>query len=386
MAHSAFSARALSPNAALIGSPGSRQRLATPCLVLDRLRLEANIATAAAHAKAMGLALRPHGKSHKCATIAQMQIAAGARGLCVATVGEAEALAHAGINDMLITSIFIQPGKIARVIALAQSGCRLAIVVDDPGMVDAIAAAALQANVSFDTLIDVDLGRNRAGVTNSAQALAVAARIAAAPNLRLAGLQTYASLISHIVSHAERLAQSIKSAGMIAGIKSALEAAGHIIETVTGGSTGTLFIDPGLGCYTELQPGSYVFNDVEYMGVDLDGFHGPIFNPSLFVAVSVIGRNVPGRVACDGGNKHFSAKGTLPAFSDPKVAGAIYRPDSDEHGIIELPAGAEQPALGNGFELIVPHCDPTANLYDCYHVVDGDMLVDIWPIEARGAF
>lgn len=376
----------LGPNAGLIGVPGSRHMLATPCLVLDRGRLQRNIETAAAHGSACGIALRPHAKSHKCSAIAKLQIAAGSRGICVATVGEAEAMVRAGVTDLLITSIFTQPGKIARVTTLAQSGGRVMIVADDPGMVDAISAIAGQAGVVFDVLIDVDLGRNRAGVTSSAQALAVAERIAASPSLTLAGLQTYASLISHTASHPERLAQSLASQRMILGIKSALEDAGHVITTVTGGSTGTLFIDPGLECYTELQPGSYVFNDVEYMGVDLNGTHEQIFAPALFVAVSVIGRNVPGRVACDGGNKHFSAKGTLPAFLHPPAAGAVYRPDSDEHGIIDLPAGAAQPALGAGFELIVPHCDPTANLYEVYHVVEGDTLVDIWPLEARGAF
>jgi D-serine deaminase-like pyridoxal phosphate-dependent protein len=165
-----------------------------------------------------------------------------------------------------------------------------------------------------------------------------------------------------------------------------LAQAGHEVKRVTGGSTGTLFMDPGLHCYTELQCGSYVFNDVEYAGIDLDGRPSTPFEPCLFVKVTVIGRNNAGRVTCDGGNKHFSAKGTLPAFRQSPVAGAIYRPDSDEHGIIELPDGVEQPALGRSFELIVPHCDPTVNLYDHFHVVEGDRLVDIWPIEARGAF
>lgn len=374
----------LGPNAALIGTPGSRHALATPCLVLDVARLDANIATAAAHAKAAGLALRPHGKSHKCSQIARRQMAAGAPGICAATVGEAECFARAGITDILITSDFAQPGKIARIAALANSGCHLSIVADDPGVVDAMAKAA--AGIRLPVHIDVDLGRKRAGVTSPAQALAVAARIAANPNLALAGLQTYASLISHTPSHADRLSQSNESRSLIETMRSVLQAAGHHVATITGGSTGTLYIDPMLGCYTELQAGSYVFNDVEYMAVDLDGHHGALFAPSLFVAVSVICRNAPGRVACDGGNKHFSASATRPAFERPPVAGATYRPDSDEHGIIELPAGAAQPALGTAFELIVPHCDPTVNLYDYYHVVDGDMLIDIWPIEARGAF
>ena len=120
--------------------------------------------------------------------------------------------------------------------------------------------------------------------------------------------------------------------------------------------------------------------------IDLTGTGTSPFQASLYVRVSVIGRNWPGRVTCDAGNKHFSAKGTLPAFVATPAEGAVYRPDSDEHGIIELPADIAKPALGTAFELVVPHCDPTVNLYDHYHVVEGDTLIDIWPIEARGAF
>jgi len=381
----------LGPNEALIGKAGSRADLATPCLVLDRAALTRNIATAAAFCSKNAIALRPHGKSHKCAAIARLQLEAGAVGLCVATIGEAEAFADAGIKDLLITSTFTQPNKFARAVDLARQGCRLAVVADDPHMVDKLAASVAQAGVSIEVLVDVDLGRHRNGIVSAAQAVAVAVRIAASPNLRFGGMQAYASHLSHVPSYDERLAASRQCAAFIAEIGAALAGAGHQIARVSGGSTGTLFMDPGLACYSELQCGSYVFNDVEYASFDLDapqpsGQGGSPFGAALFVKVSVIGRNVQGRVTCDGGNKHFSAKGTLPAFQKSPVEGAIYRPDSDEHGIIELPEGAAQPELGASFELIVPHCDPTVNLYSHFHVVEGDRLIDIWPIEARGAF
>jgi 3-hydroxy-D-aspartate aldolase len=381
----------LGPNAALIGKPGSRERLATPCLVLDRVALARNIATAAAFSREHHIKLRPHAKSHKCAAIATLQMKAGAVGLCVATVGEAEAFARAGITDLLITSSFSQPNKFARAIALAAQGHHITLVADDPATVDQIAAYAARQNVVIDVLVDVDLGRHRNGVISAGQAVAVAQRIEASPALRLAGIQAYASHISHLPTYAERLAASQGCARFIEEIRAALAAAGFPLTHVTGGSTGTLFMDPSLNCYSELQCGSYVFNDAEYRALDLDNDKTHIdaaspFAASLFVKVSVIGRNVPGRVTCDGGNKHFSAKGTLPVFAKPPVEGAVYRPDSDEHGIIELPQSAAQPALGSQFELIVPHCDPTVNLYNHFHVVEGDQLVDIWPIEARGAF
>lgn len=376
----------LGPNAALIGMDGSRAQLATPCLVLEREALARNIQVAADFCREQNIALRPHGKSHKCAAIAALQLKGGAAGLCVATVGEAEAMAKAGIRDLLITSTFTQPNKFLRAASLAARGCRLSVVADDPDMVDQLAKAAEQAGIVIEVLVDVDLGRHRNGVVSVAQAVSVANRIAANRNLRFGGMQAYASHISHVPSYAERLRVSRICADVITNVRSALIAAGHSVPRVSGGSTGTLFMDPGLGCYTELQCGSYVFSDVEYGSLDLDEMNSSPFAAALFVKVSVIGRNVEGRVTCDGGNKHFSAKETLPAFRIPPLEGAIYRPDSDEHGIIELPKGAPQPALGASFEMIVPHCDPTVNLYGHLHVVEGDRLIDIWPIEARGAF
>jgi D-serine deaminase-like pyridoxal phosphate-dependent protein len=375
-----------SPNAALIGQPGSRQNLATPCLVLERSALLSNIEKAAHFCAEHQIALRPHAKSHKCAAIGSLQVAGGAGGLCVATVGEAEALAAQGLRDLLITSSFTQDNKFARVAALAANGCKLSLVADDPLTVDKLAAAAKEAKVVLDVLVDVDLGRHRNGVVTTAQAVAVADSIAASPYLTFGGVQAYASHISHLETYADRLRVSQECAAVVAAMCDALAKAGHAVKRVTGGSTGTLFMDPSLHCYTELQCGSYVFNDVEYASIELDQSAKTPFEPCLFVKVSVIGRNNAGRVTCDGGNKHFSAKGTLPAFRQSPVEGAVYRPDSDEHGIIELPDAAAQPALGTSFELIVPHCDPTVNLYSHFHVVDGDQLIDIWPIEARGAF
>lgn len=375
----------LGPNANLIGKPGCRTDLATPCLVLNLAGLHRNLTRAADVCRASGIALRPHAKTHKCTAIAHLQLAAGAGGICVATVGEAEAIAAGGISDILVTSTITQAGKMARAVELART-VMLTLVADDPGVAASIGKAAAAAGVTIAVHVDVDLGRHRNGVTSPEQAVAVANAIANSPALRLAGLQAYASHISHLEDYAARLAASRECAITIAAVRGALESAGHRIETVTGGSTGTLFMDLEIGCYTELQCGSYAVGDVEYGALDLVETGGCPFEAALFVRVTVVGRNYPGRVTCDGGNKHFSAKGTLPAFAAPPSPGAVYRPDSDEHGIIELATGAPQPALGAGFELVVPHCDPTVNLYDHYHVVDGQTLIDIWPIDARGAF
>ncbi len=374
------------PNAHLIGRPGGAAQLSTPCLVLDKPAFECNIAVAARRAADSGVALRPHAKTHKSSAIAKAQMAAGANGICTATIGEAEALAAAGIEDILVTSTFTQDAKIARALALVRLGVKLTVVADDDTVARRLAAAAEVAGLVLPVLIDVDLGRHRNGVTSPEAAVQLAASIASSRGLRLDGIQAYASHISHLEHYPARLEAARACDAEVMRIRTALQSKGHAIKTVTGGSTGTLFIDLAGGVYTELQAGSYVFSDAEYAAVALEDVVSEPFAPSLFVRVSVIGRNWPGRVTCDGGNKHFSARGTLPVFARPPVAGAVYRPDSDEHGIIDLPAGTAQPALGETFELVVPHCDPTVNLFDAYHLVKDGTLVDIWPIEARGAF
>ena len=175
-------------------------------------------------------------------------------------------------------------------------------------MVDQLATSAEQVDVALDVLVDVDLGRHRNGVVSVQQAVAVADRIAASKHLRFGGMQAYASHISHVSPYDARLRASRVCADVITDVRSALIAAGHNVQRVSGGSTGTLFMDPGLGCYTELQCGSYVFSDVEYGSLDLDEINPSPFEAALFVKVSVIGRNVDGRVTCDGGNKHFWRK------------------------------------------------------------------------------
>ncbi|MCB1519955.1 MAG: DSD1 family PLP-dependent enzyme [Hyphomicrobiaceae bacterium] len=376
------------PNASLIGQPQARQALATPCLVLELNALARNLVRTADTVRASGMVLRPHAKTHKCASLARLQMELGSDGIAVATVGEAECFAAAGIEDILITSTFFQPAKIKRVLDLAAaSGQRISIVVDDPDAVAAIGQATSARRQRLDVLIDVDLGRHRAGVRDEAQAVALAADIANFPYLRLTGIQAYAGHLSHVANFSERRDLCIAAAQFTSRVRQALEAAGHTIGIVTGISTGSLFIDAALGVYTEAQCGSYVGSDVEYDSIDLDGTGQQAFEPALFLRTSVIDRNWPGRVTVDAGYKHFSAKSTLPRLVPSEaLRGARYKPDSDEHGFIELPPGVAQPPLGTSFECLVPHCDPTLNLYNQLHVVDGDRLVDIWLIEARGAF
>jgi D-serine deaminase-like pyridoxal phosphate-dependent protein len=190
--------------------------------------------------------------------------------------------------------------------------------------------------------------------------------------------------VAHIEDFARRLDASLDVKQKVQDVLSALAAKGLGPLTVTGGSTGSLFIDSRNSVFTELQCGSYIFMDAEYSSVDLDGAATPVFRTSLFVRTSIISRNQPGLATTDAGFKHFAGS-PLPRVHSGPAAGLRYEPTSDEHGRITIDRGVPGLDVGDGVECIVPHCDPTLNLYDHLHVVRGDTLIAIWPIEARGA-
>lgn len=371
----------------LLGRPGSRRALATPALVLDLDVLEANIAAMAAWARAEGIALRPHAKTHKCATIGRLQMQAGALGLCCAKLAEAEALSAAGLDRFLLTSPVVGARKLERLMRLAADCSELMVVVDDSDNVRALGAAATAAERDLGVLIDVDIGQQRSGVTDAESALALAEAIAAEPWLTLSGVQGYAGQVQHIAAYEERRRQSHASLAQLAALRDRLTAAGHPCPIVTGGGTGTYAIDPAAGVLTELQVGSYIVSDVDYDAVDLTGDGGRAFRNALFVYSRVISAQLAadgGFVTIDAGSKSLSMDGPAPAVAFGAPAGTTWSCVGDEFGRLTLPSGGKAPKVGDLVGLVVPHCDPTVNAFDWYHCVRGDALVDIWPIEARG--
>lgn len=366
----------------LIGQQGSRLSLNTPVLVIDRDTLQRNIDAMAAFASEKGMALRPHAKTHKSADIAKLQLAAGAVGVCCAKLGEAEALAEGGVQDILITSPVVTPQAIARLIALNGKINHLRVVADNPDNVDALAAASKVAGKALDVVVDIDPGIRRTGVPSAEAALALTQRIAAAEMLRFAGVQYYCGAQQHIESYADRRAAIVDRTEYLRGVVEMLANAGYPPEVVTGGGTGTHRIDAELGVLTELQAGSYVFMDKQYNDCDLDGGNGKPFETSLFVDAHVISANSSSMATIDAGFKALSTDGGLPVVMDGAPAGAMFVFMGDEHGALIAP---DHPfRIGDHVSLAVPHCDPTVNLYEAYHVVRDGGLIDIWPVSARG--
>ena len=358
--------------------PFPRAELPTPALVIDRAALNRNIARMAEFAAGKGLTLRPHAKTHKSADIARLQISAGAVGVCCAKLGEAEALAEQGIGDILLTSPVVTPWGIRRLVALGGRVEALAVAVDHPANVAALAEAADEAGRALTVLIDIDPGMQRTGVASPEAAVALARAIAEAPALRPGGIQFYCGREQHIVALADRRAAIYRNTDYLRTVIAAVQADGHPINRVTGSGTGTFMLDAALGVLTELQCGSYVFMDREYLDCELDDGAAPTFEPALTVEATVISANHPGHVTVDAGFKALAADAGPPSV----VGSGTYRFMGDEHGAIVCSETGLR--LGDRVALVQGHCDPTVNLYDAYAVAEGDRIVGFWPVTARG--
>ncbi|MBX9746398.1 MAG: DSD1 family PLP-dependent enzyme [Hyphomonadaceae bacterium] len=366
----------------LIGQQGSRAALNSPVLVIDRDALEHNIATMAAFAKANGMALRPHAKTHKSVDIARLQMAAGAVGVCCAKIGEAEALGAGGINAILITSPVVTPQAIARLFALHERIGDLRVVADNPDNVSALAAAAKEASRPLPVYVDIDPGIRRTGVSSPEEAVVLAQQIAASGSLTFAGVQFYCGAQQHIEKYEDRRAAIAERTDYLKSVIAALATAGLKPAVVTGGGTGTHRIDAALGVLTELQTGSYVFMDKQYVDCDLSGEGRTPFENALFIDAHVISANAPGMGTLDAGFKALSTDGGNPQIAAGAPADAAFFFMGDEHSA--LIAMGHQFRVGDAVSLTAPHCDPTVNLYDAYHIVRGGDLIDIWPVSARG--
>jgi D-serine deaminase-like pyridoxal phosphate-dependent protein len=260
----------------------------------------------------------------------------------------------------------------------------LSVVVDHPDNLAALGRAARRAGKPLDVLVDFSAGHGRTGCADEAALVALARAAVATDGIVLRGIQSYSGNLQHIPSRDERRSRALAQLDRLRGMIARLRDAGIAVPIVSGAGTGTFDLDPAAHIFTELQVGSYVFMDVDYLRALKDGRNTPPFETALFVATSVVSVNAPGYVTTDGGLKCFATDGPEPDVARGGPPGSRYEFFGDEHGKLVLAAGAPRPPLGTMIECVTPHCDPTVNLHDFYHVVSGDTLVDIWPVDARG--
>jgi D-serine deaminase-like pyridoxal phosphate-dependent protein len=338
----------------------------------------------AEYAENSGVKLRPHAKTHKSPEIAKLQMAAGAVGICCAKIGEAEVLADGGIlKGLHVTSPVVARAAIDRLQELNARTEGLMCVVDHPLNVVALGRAAARAGKRLRVLIDIDPGIKRTGVGSAEAAVALLKAIHQQDFLEYAGVQFYCGMQQHILNFSERRRAIEDRTAFAKHVIDALTQAGGAPVVITGGGTGTHRIDVELGLFTELQVGSYVFMDSQYLDCDLTGGEASPFETALMVDARVISANTAGRVTLDAGLKAFSTDAEEPRVLHGAAVGARYSFMGDEHGALLL-ADGDSLALADVVTLAAPHCDPTVNLYETYHVVQGDTLRALWPVAARG--
>lgn len=349
-----------------------RHELTTPALILDVGILRQNIATMAewtrTHAK-----IRPHTKTHKCAEIARLQVAAGAVGITVATVWEATAMASAGLDNILIANEVIGEEKVTRLAETARD-INILVAVDSMAGADALSCAARIAGATIGALIEIDVGMRRGGMRTPTEACSLAATLSRLPGIVLRGVMGYEGHVVTEPDRARRARMAAEAMERLIACAEILEHAGFEIEIVSAGGTNTYDMTGANPRVTELQAGSYVFMDTAYAPL------APAFKPALTILGTVMSRN--GRTAVlDFGTKVMAMDLGRPALVEPC---ATIREVHEEHTLLDVQDDTRL-SVGEVVELVVGYCGGTVNLNDVYHVVENDRVVDVWPILARGA-
>ena len=365
--------------------PGiSKWELDTPALCVDLDKMERNIAKMQATVKANGIASRPHTKTHKCAAIAKYQLATGSIGICCAKVSEAEAMLENGVEKVCMTTSNPSRSKIRRAMAIRKRSSSFIQAVDLEENARDLSAAAKEAGVVADVVIDVAVG-TRSGIPPGDGVLALAKVIDTLPNLKLRGVLSYDGGAQHIKGFAERKERALKTIEPNAEVFSMMKKAGLNTEIFSGGGSGTYNIMHQTSGFTDVQVGSYLFMDMQYLAIG--GQDDPNtytdFQPSLTVLVTVLNNRFPGLLTTDGGSKAFTLnKPNAGVIGEP---GMDYNAGSDEFGSIKITGTPSKSyKIGDKLECIVPHCDPAVNEYDWIYGTRKDKVEMVWPITGRG--
>lgn len=343
--------------------------IATPALILDLDAFDRNLERLSQFCSTVGLAMRPHYKSHKCATIAHRQIARGAIGLCTATLSEAEDLADSGIDNILIANQVIGRRKVARAAQLA-TACHLTVCVDDSKNVEDLQQMASYFDTKIHCLIEYDVGMNRCGVRTREEFLSLTQQISKCSHLSFSGIQAYAGHLAHVADEETRRIQSQRIEDDLRALKHYIENHAFPVNVISGISTGTILFKNQSTVYTEMQAGSYIFMDAAYGELHLN------FEHALFILTSIM-TSGDGHTVTDVGLKSASTDQKLPYFV--KAPDAVLQ-FSEEHCAANRSLGEVEDLL-----LMIPgHCCTTVNLYDWIHFVKDGRLVEKVPITSRG--
>ena len=365
--------------------PGiSKWEIDTPALLVDLDKMEANIAKMQATLKKNNLPSRPHAKTHKTAAIAKYQIQTGSIGICCAKLTEAEAMVANGVDRVMMTTANPSVNKIKRAMAIRKAHANFIQAVDYEQNARDLNDAAKAAGIVADVVIDVAVG-SRSGIPPGEGALALGQLIDKLPNLKLRGMLSYDGGVQHAKGFENRKARALKTIEPNAETYNMMKKAGLNMEIFSGGGSGTYNIMHLVPGFTDIQVGSYLFMDMQYLAIGSETGDEVYtdFEPSLTVVTTVLNNRFPERLTTDAGAKALTLNTpTAAVIGEPTMT---YGAGSDEFGGIRFTQSpSKEYKIGDKLELIVPHCDPVVNEYNyMYGIRKGNVEV-IWDVTARG--
>lgn len=361
----------------------SKWDLDTPALCVDLDKMEGNIKHVHTRLQGTGTGVRPHVKTHKCPAIAKMQIAAGAVGVCSAKLSESEVMLVNGIQNVLMTGVNVTAPKIKHAMELRKKHKGFIQAVDNMQNARDLQDAAKAAGIIADIVVDLDVIK-RSGIRNGQPALELAQFVDKAPNLKFHGVLAYDGAVQHVEGFKVRKAQAFKAFEPVVESYELMKKAGLNMEIFSGGGTGTYDMMYEIPGFTDVQVGSYLFMDHQYMiiGGEKNDKVFDDFAPSLTVMATIINNSNAGKYVTDSGAKALTLN-----VPHGKIIGEPdfdYNAGSDEYGSVKIVNPNKTYNVGDKFEVIVPHCDPVVNLYDFMYGIRNGKVEKILPVLARG--
>jgi len=351
-----------------------KDNVSTPALIIDYDLMKQNIETMAKFARENNVKLRPHIKTHKCPIIGKMQLEAGANGICVAKVGEAEVFAQNGFDDILIANEVVELNQIKRLVNLNKNKL-VRVCVDSEKNINDLNEIASQSDVKLEVLLELNVGMGRVGVNLGEPALNLANIIKEKSHLELIGLQAYEGHLTPMMNLEQQKEQTEECMQQVIDTRDLLNKNGFDINYTTVSGSATYRFSAKIDGITEIQPGTYVFSDEHLHRVISD------FDIAATVLSTVSNQTGKKEFTIDAGSKAIPTGDGKPIFKDyPK---AKIRVTTEEHTQLKL-FGKETFKIGQKVELIPAHICTTVNLYDFFTVIKENKVIERWDILARG--
>jgi D-serine deaminase-like pyridoxal phosphate-dependent protein len=344
--------------------------LDTPAVTVDLDIMARNIRRVQHDLDRLGVANRPHIKTHKIPALGALQMQAGAAGITCQKLGEVEVFTDAGVaDDVLLSYNILGRQKTERLMALAKRLKRLAVVLDNDVVARGLSEAGAAHGIDVPFLIECDTGFGRNGVQTPQEAFDLARTAMTLPRLRFEGLMTFPNRDPDTRVFLETALRLFKAAGIP-------------VPVVSGGGSPALRSVAKFPMLTEHRAGTYIYNDVMMVAAG-----GATWDDcAMHVRATIVSRPAAGRAVIDCGTKVLTSDlysvtgyGHVMEYPDAVITGL-----SEEHGIVDLSRSADRPSIGDVVHVVPNHCCVVSNMVDEVYGVRNGAVEVVWPVAARG--